>query len=150
MKSIPILLLLFFIGIGVYAQNTVTQDDVDKVASRMYCPVCENEPLDACYNATCIQWKEEIRRQLEAGRTPDQIVEYFVTTYGEHVVGMPQNLGLKVLSYIAPFLGLGIAIVIAFMTFKRWQLNSPKTSDTPVEKIQDDNNYRSQIERDVS
>lgn len=149
MKSIPILLLLFFVGIGVYAQNSVTQDDVDEVASRMYCPVCENEPLDACYNTTCLQWKAEIRRQLEAGRTPDEIVEFFVTTYGQHVTGVPQDIGLKILSYIAPILGVLIALVIAFFTFQRWQQTSSKAQASPVKASQDDDNYRSQIERDV-
>ena len=149
MKSIPILLILFFVGIGVYAQNSVTQDDVDEVASRMFCPVCENEPLDACYNTTCLQWKAEIRRQLEAGRTPDEIVNYFVTTYGQHVVGVPQDIGLKILSYIAPILGVVIALVIAFFTFQRWQQSSPKEEKSPVQTSQNEDNYRSQIERDV-
>lgn len=151
MKTIPILLILLFIGIGVYAQNTVTQDDVDEVASRMFCPVCENEPLDACYNTTCLQWKAEIRRQLEAGRSPDEIISFFVTTYGQHVTGVPQDAGLRILSYIAPLLGVGIALAVAFMTFRRWQLASPKSlasseNKNPIEE----SSYRSQIERDVS
>jgi cytochrome c-type biogenesis protein CcmH len=153
MKSIPILLLLFFIGTTIYAQESsailITQDDVDEVASRMYCPVCENEPLDACYNTTCIQWKAEIRRRLEAGQSAEEIINFFVTTYGEHVVGVPQNLVLRILSYIAPIVGIGIALAIAFMTFQRWQKDAPKTQAASTSPSTDDNAYRSQIERDV-
>jgi cytochrome c-type biogenesis protein CcmH len=154
MKSIPLLLLLFFMGISLYAQEStairITEDDVDDVASHMYCPVCENEPLDACYNTTCIQWKNEIRRRLEAGQSKEEIINFFVTTYGEHVVGVPQNLILRILSYIAPIVGVLIALVIAFMTFQHWQKDAPKTQTTTTNPNTDDNSYRSQIERDVS
>ena len=154
MKSIPILLLLFFIGITIYAQEStplrITEDDVDEVASHMYCPVCENEPLDACYNTTCIQWKAEIRRRLEAGQSREEIMSFFVTTYGEHVVGVPQNPVLKILSYFAPILGVIIALGIAFITFQRWQKNAPKAQIATTNPSTENDSYRSQIERDVS
>jgi cytochrome c-type biogenesis protein CcmH len=151
MKSIPILLILFLIGIAAYAQeHPVSEDEVAEVASRMYCPVCENEPLDACYNTTCIQWKTEIRRQLAEGRSHEEIINFFVTTYGEHVVGVPQNAVLKLLSYFAPLLGFGLALIFAFLTFSRWQKQEPKAQSISEDATNVDESYRSQVERDVS
>jgi cytochrome c-type biogenesis protein CcmH len=153
MKSIPILLILFFMGIVLDAQEStpirITEDDVASVAKHMYCPVCENEPLDICYTTTCIQWKTEIRRRLEAGESRDEIIAFFVMTYGEHVAAVPQNPILKLLSYFAPILGVVIALAIAFMTFQRWQKDAPKAQVTSASPSTDDNAYRSQIERDV-
>ena len=79
-------------AIGVFAQSDIiTQDDVDEVASRMFCPICENEPLDQCYNPTCIQWKSEIRDLLAEGYSNDEVITSFVDRYGQHVVGVPQD-----------------------------------------------------------
>ena len=39
----------------------------------MYCPVCENIPLDVCPTDACIQWRQEIGVQLADGKTPDEI-----------------------------------------------------------------------------
>ena len=49
--------------------RTVTSDDVNAIAKQMYCPVCENEPLDACRTAACQQWRAQIAQMLSEGQT---------------------------------------------------------------------------------
>jgi cytochrome c-type biogenesis protein CcmH len=147
-------LLILFAGNLLYAQDTsypVTQDDVDDVASKMYCPICENEPLDACYNSTCIQWKKEIARQLELGRSSEEIIDDFVTRYGQHVVGVPQDPFLKGLSFFAPVVGTIIALIIAFVTFRRWQTQKPMKESTNKDpsSVDHDDSYRARIEQDL-
>ena len=50
-RTFTVLLLALLATFAVYAQDdtttvtTATQDDVDEVASSMFCPVCENEYL---------------------------------------------------------------------------------------------------------
>ena len=40
-----------------YAQDTspVTDDEVNALAQELYCPVCENVPLDVCPTRACAQ-----------------------------------------------------------------------------------------------
>ena len=153
-RTFTVLLLALLATFAVYAQDdttitTATQDDVDEVASSMFCPVCENEPLDQCYNTTCIQWKREIQNMLSQGMTPEEIRTSFVDRYGQHVVSIPQDPFLRALSFGAPIIGTIIALVIGFFTFRNWQ-NQPKpqpqanTDDKPK-----NDDYRSQIERDL-
>lgn len=155
-RVFAVFLLALLAAFAVHAQDdaatsTVTQDDVDEVASLMFCPVCENEPLDQCYNATCIQWKREIQNMLSQGMTPDEIRTSFVERYGQHVVGVPQDPFLRGLSYSAPILVTILALVIGYLTFSNWQ-RQPKPEvivindeDRPI-----NNSYRSQIERDLT
>lgn len=147
------LLILFAVGI-VYAQDNtphpVTDDDVAAVAAKMYCPICENEPLDACYNSTCLQWKDEIAKQLREGRTPDEIVNYFVSRYGQHVIGVPDDPILKGLSFFAPIVGTLLALVIGIVTFRRWQKLSPVKETQSSESSENyDDDYRARIEQDL-
>lgn len=152
MRYLALLVIVFITAIGVYAQDVVTQDDVDDVASRMFCPICENEPLDQCYNATCIQWKREIRDLLAQGFTTDEILTSFVERYGQHVVGVPQDPILRYLSFGAPILCTVLALIIGVITFQRWRGNKPNSDGTsssePAHGAAD--NYRSQIERDLT
>lgn len=149
-RYLSLFVILMISVMGVYAQSSVTQDDVDEIASRMYCPICENEPLDVCYNPTCIQWKREIRDLLEEGNTADEIINSFVDRYGEHVVGVPQDPFLRALSFGAPILGTILALIMGLLTFRRWQNNNtPEKSNATTEKTPPQNNYRSQIERDL-
>jgi len=98
--------LLFSGAMGglVFAQDTVpvTEDEVNEVARGLYCPVCENIPLDVCPTQACSQWRDLIREKLEAGWTKEQIKEYFATQYGDRVLPEPPKRGINWLVYILP------------------------------------------------
>ena len=145
---------LILLAVPVLAQNQpVTDDAVDEVAERMFCPVCENEPLDDCRTPTCMQWKEEIRDQLAEGWTEQQIIDDFVQRYGQHVVGIPQDPVLRTLSLAAPIIGLIIVLVVGVLTFLRWQrgqrLGVEADDSVSDDKPKNDDPYRQQLERDL-
>src|SRR5512147_1491029 len=64
-----------------------TDDEVNAVAKKLYCPVCPNTPLDVCETKSCQDWRAQIRDRLAAGWDEKQIVDYFVVQYGERVLG---------------------------------------------------------------
>lgn len=101
-------------------QGSVSADQVNDIAKKMYCPVCENIPLDVCGTTACEQWRDEIRIQLEEGRSEDQIIADFVNRYGDRVVGTPQDPFLRSLSLVTPWLigALMLAGVVVLLT--RW------------------------------
>lgn len=130
----------------------VTADDINAVAKEMYCPVCENIPLDVCPTEACQQWREEIGVQLSAGQTPDQIKASFVARYGDRVVGTPEDPMLRALSLATPPLIALVAIIIAVWVIFRWRRNQnpAHTVTTPAgtTPIADDD-YRARLEQDL-
>ena len=115
-------LSLVWVG-KVSAQQPVPSDDqVNAIARQLFCPVCENTPLDVCPTQACAQWRELIRQKLAAGWTADQIKQYFAEQYGARVLSEPPKQGMYWLVYIIPYvLGvLGLYIVYrAFMSMRR-------------------------------
>ncbi len=81
---------------------TPSDDQVNAVAHQLYCPVCENIPLDVCPTQACAQWRDLIRQKLAAGWSDQQIKDYFATQYGERVLAVPPQHGLNWLVYILP------------------------------------------------
>jgi cytochrome c-type biogenesis protein CcmH len=146
-------LLAVLIAFPAWAQDAgVTADDVNAVAKQMYCPVCPNETLDACRTQACVQWRAEIRQQLEQGQTPQEVIDSFVRRYGDRVVPIPQDPTLRLLSIITPFVIAGIALVVAVLTFRRWRVMRPQTASAapiPPSTTASDP-YRALIERDLS
>ena len=53
---ILVLLLGFAVAAHVDAQEAVTDDQVNEIAREVYCPVCENTPLDVCDTQACADW----------------------------------------------------------------------------------------------
>jgi len=91
----------------------VTDNDINRVAHQLYCPVCENTPLDVCPTQACAQWRATIGDKLAAGWSDQQILDYFVAQYGERVLARPSTHGLNVLVWvIPPLLVLGVGAVL--------------------------------------
>ncbi len=99
-----------------------TDDEVNAIARKLYCPVCENTPLDVCPTQACAQWRSLIRQMLAEGKTEQEIVQYFVDNYGARVLNEPPRQGFHWLAYLVPPLAIlvGVAIVVqAFRAMKR-------------------------------
>ena len=124
-----------FYAVGVvYAQDGQpgypTDDDVNRVAKKLYCPVCPNTPLDVCETKACEDWRAQIRDQLSEGWSEQQIMDYFVAQYGERVLAEPQRKGFTSVVWFLPSTAVLIGIGIVYEILKSWR--KQKTPTTAV------------------
>ena len=99
-------------------EGTPTDDEVNKIAKQLYCPVCESTPLDVCPTEACRQWRELIREMLIEGRSEAEIKQYFVEHYGPQVLNEPPN---RLLSYAVPILAFLLGASMLFRGFQMWK-----------------------------
>lgn len=110
-----------FAATTAFAQDDVpTDDEVNAIARQLYCPVCENTPLDVCPTEACRQWRELIRTQLSQGMTEAEIKQYFVDNYGARVLGEPPRAGLNWLVYLLPPAIILLGAFFLFRSFREW------------------------------
>ena len=109
---------------------TPTDDQVNAVARQLYCPVCENTPLDVCPTEACRQWRELIRTQLAEGKTEAQIKQYFVENYGARVLGEPPASGLNWAFYILPPILILAGAFMLFRAMRAWTKPSRAAAGT--------------------
>ncbi len=121
-----------------------SDDDVNQIASQLFCPICENMPLDICPIEACQQWRELIRDQLSEGWTEAEIAEYFVTQYGDRVLGEPPLRGLNWVLYLAPPIVVLLGVALGLSKMKR---SSQGGSNLEVEQPSDP--YLEQVEQDL-
>jgi cytochrome c-type biogenesis protein CcmH len=118
-------------------EDQPTDDDVNAVAKGLYCPVCENVPLDVCPTQACRQWRATIREKLAQGWSQEQIEQYFVTQYGDRVLATPPATGLNWLVYVLPpLLFAGGAVVLAG-AIRSWRKPPELPAEAPVEASDD-------------
>jgi cytochrome c-type biogenesis protein CcmH len=125
-RLVVVLWLLGLVAIGALPaaaqEEQPTDDEVNAIAKRLYCPVCENVPLDVCPTLACKQWRETIREKLALGWSQAQIEQYFVDQYGDRVLATPPARGLNWAVYLIPplvFLAGGAVLVGAMRTWRR-------------------------------
>ena len=105
-------------NVGVSSQGpTPTDDEVNRIAKQLYCPVCENTPLDVCPTDACRQWREEIRTMLADGKSEDEIKKHFVDYYGARVLNEPPD---QMATYLVPAVIIVLGALLLFRGFQLW------------------------------
>ena len=114
--------------------NYPTDNDVNAVAKKLYCPVCPNTPLDVCETQACKDWRAQIRDQLASGWDERQILDYFVAQYGERVLAEPQRSGFTSLVWMLPVIAVILGLVIVWQILKGWR-KQPDQPATPATRL---------------
>jgi cytochrome c-type biogenesis protein CcmH len=109
--------------------SAITDDQVNAVAQELYCPVCENIPLDVCPTQACTQWRELIRLKLAQGWTKDAIKDYFAQQYGDRVLAAPPARGLNWLVYILPPVILVAGVILVYRVLHSMRKGNGSTSE---------------------
>ena len=152
--------LLFFLTIlvsislsgTVLAQSpnpTPSDDEVNAIARDLYCPVCENTPLDVCPTQACAQWRELIRLRLSEGWTEDQIKQYFVDQYGARVLSAPPAEGFSILIYIIPPIILAVGVFIVYRAFRAMHKPLAPTTSEAAPAQSGDDDYLRRVEEEL-
>ena len=135
------LVLAAVIAPAAFAQEgtpVVSDDAVNQIAKQMFCPVCENVPLDVCPTQACHQWRETIRLMLGEGKTEEEIKAYFVLQYGDRVLAAPPPRGFNWLVYVVPPLLILVGLFFFSRMVKNWQTASKRAATSPAPTIEDD------------
>jgi cytochrome c-type biogenesis protein CcmH len=121
-----IILMMFFTVVSVSAQeDQPTDDEVNAIARQLYCPVCENTPLDVCGTQACIDWRAEIRQKLAEGWSEEEIIQYFVDRHGAQILAKPPAEGFYLLIYILPPVILIAGVWILLRAVRGWRTQMP-------------------------
>ncbi|MGB8982966.1 MAG: cytochrome c-type biogenesis protein CcmH [Anaerolineales bacterium] len=118
---------------------TPTDDEVNRIAKQLYCPVCESTPLDVCPTEACRQWRDLIRTMLAEGKSEAEIEQYFVTQYGARVLAEPPN---RLATYLVPAVAILLGALMLFRGFQMWLKPSvteagPDDAEPEAQPIQD-------------
>jgi cytochrome c-type biogenesis protein CcmH len=130
-------------------KTPVTDDQVNAVAKQLYCPVCENTPLDVCPTTACAQWRALIREKLEAGWTKEQISDYFAAQYGDRVLSEPPRKGLNWVVYVLPPAIIAVAAVFLFFLIRKLKTTRPVQSSNPVQSEPSGDEFLAQVEKEI-
>ena len=136
----------------VFAQgSTPTDDEVNAIAKQLYCPVCENTPLDVCPTDACKEWREEIRGMLADGKNEAEIKQHFVDYYGARVLSEPPRVGFNWLVYVVPPIVIVAGIFVLFRALRVWSQSATTEADADEDEAatSSDDEYIARMEEEL-
>ena len=137
------------------SKQTLDQRVYD-VASQLKCLVCQGESVADSPATLSLQMRGVIRQQLQSGKSEQEVIQYFVSRYGDRILLSPPWHGLTLLVWLVPIALMVGGILLLFIVLRSWQSHSDKE---PVfadraESVDIDENelayYQQQIEQELA
>ena len=120
------LLFILFYLLATNALLAANAPDIDdqarEIAKELRCVVCQNLSVADSPSEMAQQMRGIIHEQLQAGKTPQQIKDFFVSKYGEWVLLAPTTRGFSLLVWVLPFVVLVLGIAVALWLVRRWSI----------------------------
>ncbi len=111
MRRMVMLVVALIMLFGTSAAKYNSMD----VEGKIYCPCGCGEILINCHCDTAVQTRSEIGKELLEGKTPEEIINKYVTLYGSSILVNQEKENIKSASKknpqdMLPFYIIGIAI----------------------------------------
>ncbi len=119
-RKLPALLIstvLIMLLLPRLAAGEGLDDRVNEIAHLLMCPVCQGQSVAESNSNLAQDMRQIIRKQLQEGKSKDEVLAYFVNRYGESILASPPPQGVNWLLWLLPgftivFGGLGIGIFL--------------------------------------
>src|SRR2546423_4646061 len=98
----------------VKAGSQTLDQHVHSVAAQLKCPICQNESVADSPSWVAQQMRAIIRQQIQAGKSDQEIIQYFQQRYGNGIVWAPQWQGFGLLTWLVPVALLLVGASLVF------------------------------------
>jgi cytochrome c-type biogenesis protein CcmH len=114
------------------ADDPVIEKRLMRLSQELRCLVCQNETLADSRADLAEDLRREIREQMKAGKTDQEIIAFLTQRYGDFVLYRPPVKPTTYLLWFGPFVLLlaGLAILFRYVKQRRDSINDqPLTKD---------------------
>jgi cytochrome c-type biogenesis protein CcmH len=94
------------------------------IAKDLRCTVCQNQSVAESNADIARDMRQIIREQLQAGKSRDEIVQYFVDRYGDFVLMKPPAVGAGAILWTLPAV-LGVVLGVSAFFYLRRRRHEP-------------------------
>ena len=82
----------------VGADNQQAAQKAREIEDSLIAPCCWSQPVSQHYSEVTDQIRLEVRAMVEAGKSRDEILDYYVAEYGERILAAPRAEGFNALA----------------------------------------------------
>lgn len=116
--------------VGVVTGGSQSQDRAEQLSERLSCPECASVSIAESPSEIAQEMRIEVREQVEAGRSDEEILDYWRARYGDWVLHDPPTSGVTLPLWLVPAgaTALGVLVVVLFRQHGRPQPEDELTS----------------------
>lgn len=147
LNALSSILLLFALSGYAHSGISPLQSEVEE---SLICLCGCGQTVKNCPHENCgfaVPARAKIMAYLNEGKTREEVMELFVSKYGEEVLATPSKKGFNLLGYVMPFVALVLAAGIIMIIIKKWTSTGIRDEEVTLEKTKED--FGSDIDRKI-
>jgi cytochrome c-type biogenesis protein CcmH len=113
------------------ADNPELEAKVQTIAIELRCLVCQNETIAGSHADLAVDLRNQIRAQLQNGKSKDDIITYMVDRYGDFVLYKPPVKSNTLVLWFGPFIILLIGLWALLRHIRQERVVAKLVSDNP-------------------
>jgi cytochrome c-type biogenesis protein CcmH len=115
----------------VTAEDSALEATTKALASELRCPVCQGLSIQDSPSELALDMRDVIKEQLRAGRSPEEVRQYFLDKYGEWILLEPRPQGFNLVVYLLPVAALLGGLAIVWRAVRRWTASATVEAGSP-------------------
>lgn len=92
----------------------------DALAAQLRCPVCQNLSVKDSPSDVAASFRARIRELVRAGKSDQEVKDFFVARYGEWVLLSPPKRGIGLVVWLAPLVSVLAGLALVGLAVARW------------------------------
>jgi cytochrome c-type biogenesis protein CcmH len=122
-------LLLLAIAFSASSQPEDLEKRVNALAVELRCLVCQNQTLADSNAPLAVDLRNQIREQLEAGKSEQDVVDFLVARYGDFVLYRPPLKASTAALWAGPFVILAFGAWLLIRRIRRRPAAEPQLTE---------------------
>ncbi len=127
------------------AETKQAADKAREIEDNLIAPCCWSQPVSQHDSEIAQQIRSEVSNMVAAGKSREEILDYYVSKYGERILVTPRAKGFNTLAYILPWAALPIGAWFLILLLRKLRSPTPSPSPAPMP----DSHYASVIEKEM-
>ncbi|MDO8671549.1 MAG: cytochrome c-type biogenesis protein CcmH [Dehalococcoidia bacterium] len=131
---------LLLVALAAHGSPARAETTYDSVAIELMCQCGCGKVLSACDMPECStqkQMNEQVRTMIGQGKGKDEIVQYFVASYGEKVLAAPTKQGFNLAAWLMPFAVIAGGLGFVYFAVDKWVFQRRGGSSEDDEALED-------------
>lgn len=120
------------------ADDPVLEERVMNLSRELRCLVCQNETLADSRADLAVDLRNQVREQMKAGKSDEEIIGFLTARYGEFVLYRPRVRPATYLLWFGPFVLLlgGLLILFRYVKSRREAIIEAPLSEDERERVE--------------
>ncbi len=125
-KTLGTWLFLSLTLIAFHVDADTLEDQIADISGKLMCPVCEGQSVAESNAQLARDMRAIIKTKLLEGNTKEEIIDYFISSYGETILASPPPKGFSSILWLLPILSVLIGAAIILRTIHAYRVEEKK------------------------